>query len=146
MKLVFKAQIQIRLYFFRFIHYAMPKKSNIILESTCSLEFDDATDSDQDEDLSDEDMINKRKEARKDDLPSLAQILIVVHLLGDRHYVLSQYGTKKFLNKVREMQELSQVERSNDVNYGSRMGKSTEILCKISALAQVLETALSILQ
>lgn len=124
----------------------MPKKSNLVLERPSSIDIDYVNDSDRDEDLSDEEMELNLKEPVNELLPNLAQILIIVHILGERHYTLSKYGTKKFLKKIREMQELSQAEELNDTNYGSRMGKSAEILCKLSALAQLLQTAINILE
>lgn len=124
----------------------MPKKTNYVVEEPYSIEIDYAGDSDRDDDLSDEEMESNPKETIDEHLPSLTQILIIVHILGERHYTLGQYGTKKFMKKIREMQELSQVEKFNDINYGSRIGKSTEILCKLSALAQLLQITMNTLE
>ncbi|CAF1208637.1 unnamed protein product [Rotaria sordida] len=82
----------------------------------------------------------------KENLPSLAQILIVARLIGKREFVLSRNGTKKFYNKIRQYQELSQLEKSDDVNYGSRIGKSAEILCKLAGTSQIVKIAIEILQ
>ncbi|CAF5210098.1 unnamed protein product, partial [Rotaria magnacalcarata] len=46
---------------------------------------------------------------------------------------------------VRQYQELSQIEKSDDVNYGSRMGKSAEILCKLAAISQIIKISIEIL-
>ncbi|CAF4051774.1 unnamed protein product, partial [Rotaria sordida] len=81
----------------------------------------------------------------KENLPSLAQILIVARLIGKREFVLSRNGTKKFYNKIRQYQELSQLEKSDDVNYGSRIGKSAEILCKLAGTSQIVKIAIEIL-
>jgi len=80
----------------------------------------------------------------KKNVPSLTQILIVCRLLGKRELVLTRNGTKKFYNKVRQFQELSEVDKPNDVNYGARMGKSAEILCKLAAIVQILSISLQI--
>ncbi|CAF1086183.1 unnamed protein product, partial [Rotaria sordida] len=79
-------------------------------------------------------------------LPTLSQILIICRLIGKRKFILSRNGTKKFYNKIRQYQELSQIEKPNDVNYGSRMGKSAEILCKLVAVCQILKISMDILK
>lgn len=53
---------------------------------------------------------------------------------------------KKFYNKVRQYQELSQVEKQEVVNFGSRMGKSAEILCELAAISQIIKISLDILK
>lgn len=123
----------------------MPKKSNVVVDFTKPIDYETEEDSDNDGDLDDEDLKNDNYEATNNLPIILAQILIICQLFGKRVFRLHRKGTKKFLHKVRQMQELSQVEKIGDVNYGSRMGKGAEILCKISALAQMLKIALEIL-
>ena len=79
-------------------------------------------------------------------IQKFSQILIIAHMLGKKQFILSRYGTKKFLNKIRQFQELSQIDKMNDINYSSRMGKAAEILCKLAALAQVLNISIKILK
>lgn len=122
----------------------MPKKIDLILDVNESIDYEDDVE-DEETDLIDEELPSKC--ASNDKLPNaLSQILIVVKLLGIREYTLSKKGTKKFLNKVRQMQELSQIEKTDDLNYGSRLGKGAEILCKLSALLQLLKIALDVLE
>ncbi|CAF5158724.1 unnamed protein product, partial [Rotaria magnacalcarata] len=109
----------------------MPRKKDLTINLPQSLDYDDAEDDNNDieYDMSDDEYeLEKQLNNIKRNLPSLSQILIVCHLLGKREFVLSRNGTKKFYNNVRQYQELSQIEKSDDVNYGSRMGKSAEIL------------------
>ncbi|CAF4053549.1 unnamed protein product [Rotaria magnacalcarata] len=132
----------------RFIHYAMPRKKDLTINLPQSLDYDDAEDDNNDieDDMSDDEYeLEKQLNNIKRNLPSLSQILIVCHLLGKREFVLSRNGTKKFYNKVRQYQELSQIEKSDDVNYGSRMGKSAEILCKLAAISQIIKISIEIL-
>lgn len=79
-------------------------------------------------------------------LPSITQLLIVAKLIGKREFILSRRGTKKFLNKVRQYQELSQLNKSNDVNYGSRFGKAAEILCKLAAIIEIIRISIDLLK
>lgn len=129
----------------RFIHYAMPKKTNEVIDFTKPIDYESEEDSDYDDDLEDDDMRTENCGAINHFPFILSQILIICKLLGERHFRLHRIGTKKFLNKVRQMQELSQVVKIGDINYGSRMGKGAEILCKIAASAQMLKIALNIL-
>ncbi|CAF1677681.1 unnamed protein product [Rotaria magnacalcarata] len=152
----------------RFIHYAMPTKKDLTINLPQSLDYDDAEDDNNDieDDMSDDEYelekqlnnikrnlpslddeyeLEKQLNNIKRNLPSLSQILIVCHLLGKREFVLSRNATKKFYNKVRQYQELSQIEKSDDVNYGSRMGKSAEILCKLAAISQIIKISIEIL-
>ncbi|CAM4827034.1 unnamed protein product [Rotaria magnacalcarata] len=132
----------------RFIHYAMPRKKDLTINLPQSLDYDDAEDDNNDieYDMSDDEYeLEKQLNNIKRNLPSLSQILIVCHLLGKREFVLSRNATKKFYNKVRQYQELSQIEKSDDVNYGSRMGKSAEILCKLAAISQIIKISIEIL-
>lgn len=123
----------------------MPKRTNVVVDFTKPIDYETEEDSDHDGDLEDEDVKNENHEETNNLPITLAQILIICHLFGKRQFRLHRNGTKKFLHKVRQMQELSQVEKIGDINYGSRMGKGAEILCKISALAQMLKIALEIL-
>lgn len=126
----------------------MPKKNESKLNNSNTLEYDDVNDdnNDEDEDISDNEYNNEKTNKIDPHLPSLTQILIVSRLIGKRIFHLSRTGTKKFHNKVRQYQELSQTEKSNDINYGSRMGKSAEILCKFAAITQLVKITLEILQ
>lgn len=117
----------------------MPNKTNVVVDFTQLIDYENEDDSDQDEDLNDDDIRTEKSETPIHFSSTLAQILIIARLLDKRRFCLSRNGTKKFLNKVRQMQELSQVAKIGDVNYGSRMGKGAEILCKLSALAQMLK-------
>ncbi|CAF4451248.1 unnamed protein product, partial [Adineta steineri] len=130
-----------------FVHYAMPKKKEAKLNYSQTLEYDDANDENNDEDGdSSDDEYNKEKMNKIDPhLPSLTQILIVSYLIGKRIFHLSRSGTKKFYNKVRQYQELSEIDKPNDINFGSRMGKSAEILCKFAAIAELMKIVLEIL-
>ena len=126
----------------------MPKKKDLTLSTPQSLDYDDTDDenNDEEEDLSDEEYESERLNKIKQNLPSLAQILIVARLIGRHEFVLSRNGTKKFYNKIRQYQELSQLEKSDDVNYGSRMGKSAEILCKLVGISEIVKIAMEILE
>lgn len=117
----------------------MPNKTNVVVDFAQLIDYENEEDSDQDEDLNDDDIRTETTETPNHFSSTLAQIFIIVHLLGKRQYRLNRNGTKKFLNKVRQMQELSQVDKIGDVNYGSRMGKGAEILCKLAALAQMMK-------
>ncbi|CAF2088574.1 unnamed protein product [Rotaria magnacalcarata] len=132
----------------RFIHYAMPKRKESTANIPESLDYDDVDDenNDLDDDISDDDYEMEKRNNTNKNLPSLSQILIVSQLLGKREFILSRNGTKKFYSKVRQYQELSQLEKQDDVNYGSRMGKSAEILCKLAAIAQNLKISIEILK
>ena len=123
----------------------MPKKTNEVIDFAKPIDYESEEDSDYDDDLEDDDMRTENCEAINHFPLTLSQILIICKLLGERRFRLHRSGTKKFLNKVRQMQELSQVVKIGDINYGSRMGKGAEILCKIAALAQMLKIALNIL-
>ncbi|CAF1253382.1 unnamed protein product [Adineta ricciae] len=138
----------------RFLHYVMPKKNEIHFNSSQTIEYDELDDdnangndqNDDDDDISDDDYQTEQKETSNQNLPSLCQILIVVRLFEKRKFVLSRNGTKKFYNKVRQYQELSQMEKPDDVNYGSRMGKSAEILRKLVAICQILKISMDVLK
>ncbi|CAF3932869.1 unnamed protein product [Rotaria sp. Silwood1] len=126
----------------------MPNKKDSTLNTPQSLDYNDIDDEDNDneEDLSDEEYESERLNSIKENLPSLTQILIVARLIGKREFVLSRNGTKKFYNKIHQYQELSQREKSDDVNYGSRLGKSAEILCKLAGISEIVKIALEILK
>lgn len=131
----------------------MPKKNETHLNLSQTIEYDEfddendnGSDQDDDDDISDDDYQAERKDISNQNLPSLCQILIVIRLLDKRKFVLSRNGTKKFYNKVRQYQELSQMEKPNDVNYGSRMGKSAEILCKLVAVCQIVKISMNVLK
>ncbi|CAF2961565.1 unnamed protein product [Rotaria sp. Silwood2] len=127
----------------------MPKQKDLTVTIPERLDYDDNEDdiNDIEDDISDDEyqMEQKMNNINKN-LPSLSQILIICHLLGQRQLILSRNGTKKFYNKVRQYQELSQFEKPNDVNYGSRMGKSAEILCKLAAISQIVKNSMEILK
>lgn len=136
---------------FRFIHYAIPRTEHLKVNYSNQLEYDDETndtnkDEDDDDDISDNEFSKEKNNKIDERLPSLTQILIVSRLIGKRSFHLSRIGTKKFHNKVRQYQELSQMEKSNDINYGSRMGKAAEILCKLAAIAELVKISLEILK
>ncbi|CAF3129238.1 unnamed protein product [Rotaria sp. Silwood2] len=126
----------------------MPKKNDSKLNYSHTLEYDDVNDdnNDEDEDISDNEYNNESTNRLDQHLPSLIQILIVSRLIGKRIFHLSRTGTKKFYNKVRQYQELSQIDKPDDINYGSRMCKSAEILCKFAAIAELLKITLEILK
>ena len=131
----------------------MPKKNQSNLNFTHVLEYDDLNDNDaddknddDDDDISDNEYNNERHQTINHNIPSLTQIFIVSRLLGKRDFRLSRIGTKKFYDKVRQYQELSQVEKPSDINYGSRMGKYAEILCKLAALCEIIQITLEILK
>ncbi|CAF1686737.1 unnamed protein product, partial [Adineta ricciae] len=131
----------------------MRKKNEIHFNSSQTIEYDEldddnanGNDQNDDDDISDDDYQTEQKETSNQNLPSLCQILIVVRLFEKRKFVLSRNGTKKFYNKVRQYQELSQMEKPDDVNYGSRMGKSAEILCKLVAIYQILKISMDVLK
>ncbi|CAF2073356.1 unnamed protein product [Rotaria magnacalcarata] len=132
----------------RFVHYAMPKRNDSKLNYSHTLEYDDANDdnNDEEEDISDNEYKNESTNKVDQHLPSLSQIFIVSSLIGKRIFHLSRTGTKKFYNKVRQYQELSQIDKPDDINYGSRMGKSAEILCKFAAIAELINITLDILK
>ena len=125
----------------------MPKKSESTIPQPQSLDYDDDLDQNDniEDDISDDEYNTENLNNIKQNQPSLTQILIVCRLLGKREFILSRIGTKKFHDKVRQFQELSEQDNSNDVNYGARMGKSAEILCKLSAIVQVLKISIEIL-
>ncbi|CAF4451165.1 unnamed protein product, partial [Rotaria sp. Silwood2] len=131
-----------------FIHYAMPKRTEGSVNFSQSIDYDDSdSDGNENEDnISDNDYEVEKSNKIHENLPSLSQILIVARLLGKREFILCRNGTKKFFNKVRQYRELSQFDKSNDVNFGSRMGKAAEILCKLAAIAEILRIAIEILQ
>jgi len=112
------------------------------------LDYDDGEDDNNDleEDMSDNEYDSEKSKKINQNFPSLTQILIVSRLIGDRQFILSRNGTKKFYNKVRQYQELSQIDKVDDVNYGSRMAKAAEILCKLAAISQILKMAIDVLQ
>ena len=118
---------------------------NLVFDATCSIDYDDGGTSEED-DLSDDEMSLQSQRNTNPHNSTLTQIMIITHLIGQRQYSLSRYGTKKFFNKVRQMQDLSQIEKTGDLNYGSRMGKGAEILCKLSALSQILKMCLEMLK
>ncbi|KAF9760595.1 hypothetical protein NGRA_3095 [Nosema granulosis] len=124
----------------------MPKKEHSNMNFAQSLDYDQDDDTDQEDNLSEEDLHVEKFATIDQNLPCISQILIVSRLLGKRQFCLSRNGTKKFLNKVRQFQELSQVGKADDLNYGSRMGKAAEILCKLSALSEMLKISIEILQ
>lgn len=126
----------------------MPKKIEGSLNFSQSIGYDDSDDDiDDDEDYSnDNDSELELPKTIRQSLPTLTQILMVARLLGKHEYTLSRTGTKKFFNKVRQYQELSQIDKPNDVNYGSRMGKAAEILCKLAAIVEILKISTEIIQ
>jgi hypothetical protein len=127
----------------------MPKKNEPIVNVSQSLEYDDIDDDDNndiEDDMSDEEYESEKLNNIQQNLPSFSQILIICRLLGKHEFVLSRNGTKKFFNKIRQYQELSQVEKIDDVNYGSRMGKSAEILCKLAGICEIINIAMEILK
>jgi hypothetical protein len=125
----------------------MPKKTESTIPQPQSLDYDDSVDEDDnlEDDISDNEYETENLNNIKQNQPSLTQILIVCRLLGKREFILSRTGTKKFHDKIRQYQELSQHENPNDVNYGARMGKSAEILSKLAAIVQILKIAIEIL-
>ncbi|CAF0723704.1 unnamed protein product [Adineta steineri] len=124
------------------------EKKEAKLNYSQTLEYDDANDdnNDEDEDISDDEYNNEKMNKIDQHLPSLTQILIVSYVIGKRMFHLSRTGTKKFYNKVRQYQELSEIDKPNDINFGSRMGKSAEILCKFAAIAELMKIVLEILK
>jgi len=126
----------------------MPKNAKLVMNFSQSIEYDedDEGEDDPDEDISDDDYQIEQTIDFNRNLASLSQIVIVCRLLGKREFVLGRRGTKTFYNKVRQYQELSQIDKPGDINYASRMGKGAEILCKLAALSEVLLKALEILQ
>ncbi|CAF2942055.1 unnamed protein product [Rotaria sp. Silwood2] len=126
----------------------MPKRTEGSVNFSQSIDYDDSdSDGNENEDnISDNDYEVEKSNKIHENLPSLSQILIVARLLGKREFILCRNGTKKFFNKVRQYRELSQFDKSNDVNFGSRMGKAAEILCKLAAIAEILRIAIEILQ
>ncbi|CAF1472691.1 unnamed protein product, partial [Rotaria sp. Silwood1] len=124
------------------------RRKDSTLNTPQSLDYNDIDDEDNDneEDLSDVEYESERLNSIKENLPSLTQILIVARLIGKREFVLSRNGTKKFYNKIHQYQELSQREKSDDVNYGSRLGESAEILCKLAGISEIVKIALEILK
>jgi hypothetical protein len=125
----------------------MPKKNESTLNVSQSLDYDDINDdnNDIDEDISDDEFEFENSTETSQNLPSLTQILIVSRLIGRRQFILSRNGTKKFHNKVRQFQELSQIDKSDDINYGSRIGKAAEILCKLAAISEIVKISIEIL-
>lgn len=124
----------------------MPRKSNVLLDVSDSLEYDTDEDSDREEDLNDVDLMNEKTPKINLVVQTFSQILIISYMLQSQRFVRSRYGTKTFLYKVRQFQELSQLDKMNDINYSSRMGKSAEILCKLGALAQILNISVKVLK
>ena len=128
----------------------MPKKNKSVVNLSQSLDYDDVDDNDNDveEDISDNEYETETSNKINQNLPSLSQILIVSCLIGKREFILSRNGklTKKFYNKVRQYQELSQIDKIDDVNYGSRMAKAAEILCKLAGISEMLKISMEILQ
>lgn len=127
----------------------MPKQTNSTTNLPQSLDYDNSEDDDNDidSDISDDEYEteNNFNQFQTNSI-SLTQILIIARLLGKREFVLSRNGTKKFYNKVRQYQEQSKLEKPNDVNYGSRMGKAAEILCKLTAITEITKISIEILQ
>ena len=113
-----------------------------------SLDYDDTDDTsdENDDDISENDYEVKKSTTVDQNLPSLSQILIISRSLGKREFILCQNGTKNFLNKVRQYQELSQFDKSNEGYYGSRIGKAAEILCKLAGITEILRISMEILQ
>jgi hypothetical protein len=125
----------------------MPKKNKTVVNLSQSLDYDEIDDNDDvEEDISDNEYETEKSTKINQNLPSLSQILIVSRLIGKREFILSQNGTKKFYNKVRQYQELSQIDKIDDVNYGSRMAKAAEILCKLAGISEMLKISIEILQ
>ncbi|CAF2102840.1 unnamed protein product [Rotaria magnacalcarata] len=124
------------------------KKNDSKLNYSQTLEYDDVNDdnNDEEEDISDNEYTNESTNRVDQHLPSLSQIFIVSSLIGKSIFHLSRTGTKKFYIKVRQYQELSQIDKPDDINYGSRMGKSAEILCKFAAIAELINITLDILK
>lgn len=121
-------------------------KSNVVLDVSDELGYNTDDNSDHEDDLNDIDLINEKVPTVNNVIQTFAQILIIAHMLGQKQLILSRYGTKRFLDKIRQFQELSQVDKVDDINYGSRMGKSAEILCKLGGLAQILNVCVRILK
>jgi hypothetical protein len=128
----------------------MPKRDETTPNMSYTVEYDDMNNEnendDDDEDISDNEFNDETNNQINPTLPSLTQIFIVSYLIGKRTFVLSRTGTKKFHNKIRQFQELSQIDKPQDVNYGSRMGKSAEILSKLAGLVEVLKISTEILK
>ena len=124
------------------------KKNKSVVNLSQSLDYDDVDDNDNDveEDISDNEYETETSNKINQNLPSLSQILIVSRLIGKREFILSRNGTKKIYNKVRQYQELSQIDKIDDVNYGSRMAKAAEILCKLAGISEMLKISMEILQ
>ena len=124
------------------------KKNKSVVNLSQSLDYDDVDDNDNDveEDISDNEYETEKSNKINQNLPSLSQILIVSCLIGKREFILSRNGTKKIYNKVRQYQELSQIDKIDDVNYGSRMAKAAEILCKLAGISEMLKISMEILQ
>lgn len=123
------------------------KKENPMIATPHSLGYDDYDDeSDIDDDISEDEYKMEKLNNAKPNQPSLTQILMVCRLLGKREFILSKNGTRKFYKKVRQYQELSQHEKNDDVNYGSRMGKCAEILCKFAAIVEMVKISMEILK
>ncbi|CAF4916752.1 unnamed protein product, partial [Rotaria magnacalcarata] len=124
------------------------KKNDSKLNYSQTLEYDDVNDdnNDEEEDISDNEYTNESTNRVDQHLPSLSQIFIVSSLIGKSIFHLSRTGTKKFYIKVRQYQELSQIDKPDDINYGSRMGKSAEILCKFAAIAELINITLDTLK
>lgn len=132
---------------FRFLHYALPKKIETTINISHSIEYESEEDTNEDEEnISDSEYEIETSNEIDHNLPSISQVLIVAKLIGKREFVLSRNGTKKFLNKVKQYQELSHVNKSNDVNYGSRIGKAAEILCKFAAISEIIRISMDVLQ
>ena len=126
----------------------MPKKKESTMVQPQTLEYDNNENDayDIENDISDDEYEMENVNSMKQNQPSFTQILIVCRLLGTREFILSRNGNKKFYQKVRQYQELSEYENTTDVNYGARMGKSAEILCKLAGITQILKIAIEILQ
>jgi hypothetical protein len=128
----------------------MPKSADKTNNTSYIVEYDDMNtendDDEDDEDISDNEYNHETNNKINPTLPSLTQIFIVSYLMGKRTFVLSRTGTKKFHNKIRQFQELSHIDKPQDINYGSRMGKSAEILSKLSGLVEILKISTEILK
>jgi hypothetical protein len=121
-------------------------ETNTNISQPIEYEESDEEHDDIDEDISDDDYESEQSNDINNNLPSLSQILIVCRLIGKRELILSKNGTKKFYNKVRQYQEQSRINKPDDVNYSSRMGKAAEILCKLAAISQIVKISMEILK
>ncbi|CAF4568674.1 unnamed protein product [Rotaria sp. Silwood2] len=97
-------------------------------------------------DISDSDYEDETSNKIYEHLPSVSQISMVARLIGKREYVLCRNGTKKFFKKLCQYQELAQIDKANDVNYGSRMGQAAEILCKLAGICEIMRISIEALE